>query len=123
MVQDQGRSPSQCKRWVSVYKQHGLEGLRRKGASYDAAFKLQVIHRLQIEHWSLEQTATFFDIRCAAHIGKWERQYHAGGIQALEPRRGRSRIMTTKPNPPPETMDQEQRTLEDRKSTRLNYSH
>src|SRR3546814_11708484 len=105
LAQDHGISPSQLKRWVSVYKQHGLEGLRRKGASYDAAFKLQVIHRLQIEHWSLEQTATFFDIRCAAHIGKWERQYHAGGIQALERRRGRSRLMTTKPNHPPEPME------------------
>ncbi|VFR93269.1 Mobile element protein [plant metagenome] len=86
---------------MSSYQAHGLSGLRRKGASYDAAFKLKVLKRMWREHWSQAQTAAAFDIRCAAHIGKWVRQYDSGGIDALQPRRkGRPKSMSNKPTKP-----------------------
>lgn len=89
------------RRWVSSYRAHGLSGLRRKSASYDAAFKLKVLRRMWREQWSHAQTAAAFDIRCAAHIGKWARQYHAGGIDALQPlRKGRPKTMSPKPPKP-----------------------
>lgn len=100
------------RRWVASYRAHGRSGLRRKGASYDAAFKLRVLKRMWRGQWSLGQTAAAFDIRCAAHIGKWERQYHAGGIDALRPRRrGRPQTMNTKPSksiPPAGELDDKQ---------------
>ena len=89
------------RRWVNGYRAHGMSGLRRKSASYDAAFKLKVLKRMWREQWSHAQTAVAFDIRCAAHIGKWARQYHAGGIDALRPlRKGRSKTMSPKPAKP-----------------------
>lgn len=66
-----GLDHATVRRWVSCYRAHGVLGLRRKGASYDAAFKLKVLKRMWCEHWSQAQTAAAFDIRCAAHIGKW----------------------------------------------------
>ncbi|WP_423055977.1 helix-turn-helix domain-containing protein, partial [Achromobacter xylosoxidans] len=89
------------RRWVTRYQAHGTSGLRRKSASYDAAFKLKVLKRMWREQWSEAQTAVAFDIRCASHIGKWARQYHAGGIDALRPlREGRPKTMSTKPAKP-----------------------
>jgi len=93
-----GLSYGMVSQWVKGYQAHGISGLRRKGASYDAAFKLTVLRRMWREHWSQRQTAAVFDIRCAAHIGKWARQYHAGGIDALRPlHRGRPQAMSKKP--------------------------
>jgi len=91
-----GVSAGQIRRWIAAFGEHGRSGLRRGGGSYDAQFKLSVLQRMWAEQWSLGQTAVAFDIRCAAHIGKWERQYHGGGIEALTPRpRGRPKQMTT----------------------------
>lgn len=99
---------STVKRWVLQYKTHGLAGLQRKGASYDAAFKMQVLKRMWEEGWSQARTAAIFDIRSAAHIGKWARQYHAEGIDALERRQ-------PMPYDPPKPLDpdaEDQRSLE-----------
>ena len=104
-----GVSAGQIRRWIAAYREHGRSGLRRSGASYDAQFKLSVLKRMWAEQWSLGQTATVFDIRCPTHIGKWERQYHRGGIQALNPRRrGRPKQMTTSdlPKAAPEQPDE-----------------
>lgn len=96
-----GLGHATVRRWAAHYVAHGLEGLRRRGASYDAAFKLKVLKRMWRKQWSLAQTAAAFDIRCASHIGKWSRQYHAGGIDALRPRRtGRPPTMSTKLSKP-----------------------
>lgn len=100
-----GVSAGQLRRWIAAYREHGQSGLRAKGASYDAKFKLSVLQRMWSRQWSLGQTAAAFDIRCPAHIGKWERQYHVGGVDALTPRRrGRPKQMTTSdlPEPRPE---------------------
>lgn len=97
-----GLDHEMVRRWVMSYREHGVSGLRRKGASYDAAFKLKVLKRMWNKHWSQTQTAAAFDIRSAGHIGKWARQYDAGGIDALRPlRRGRPKVMNSKPPKPP----------------------
>ena len=106
-------SERQVRRWIAAYREHGAKGLRRKGASYDAKFKLVVLNRMWTEHWSAERTAMVFDIRSPGHIGKWERQYYAGGIDALVPRRGRSQAMNMKPPKPPEREGDAPRTLEE----------
>ena len=96
-----GLDHAAVRRWVNGYRAHGMSGLRRKSSSYDAEFKLKVLKRMWREQWSLAQTAVAFDIRCAGHIGKWARQYHAGGIDALRPLpKGRPKTMSTKPAKP-----------------------
>ena len=97
-----GVSDGQIRRWIAAYRAHGVLGLEHRGASYTALFKLRVLERMWSEQWSLGQTAAAFDIRDAGHIGKWERQYHEGGPQALEPKpRGRSKKMPTPELPKP----------------------
>lgn len=39
--------------WTDSYRLHGALGLRPKGASYDAAFKLSVLEQMQREALSL----------------------------------------------------------------------
>lgn len=97
-----GVSDGQLRRWVASYRQHGIEGLRRKGASYTASFKFRVLKRMWGAQWSVEQTAAVFDIRSPWHIGKWERQYHEGGLSALEPKpRGGPKKMPAPESPKP----------------------
>jgi len=70
--------------------------LRRKRSRYSADFKLSVLERMWQEGLSYCQTLTLFDIRGSTEvIACWERQYHAGGLDALEPKpRGQPRKMT-----------------------------
>ena len=56
---------------------------------------------------SRRQTEALFDIRESGVIGKWERQYHSGGLTALEPKRKGRRPMTKKPPSPPPPPDAE----------------
>lgn len=108
-----GLGHATVRRWVSSYREHGVSGLRRKGASYDAAFKLQVLNRMWREGWSLTQTAAAFDIRSGSHIGRWERQYHEGGNEALERRRRGCRAMSDQSVKPSGPTAPEQKTLEE----------
>ncbi|WP_454872997.1 IS3 family transposase [Paraburkholderia xenovorans] len=83
------------RRWVAAYRQHGVDGLRRKHEHYDAQFRMSVLMHMWKKGLSQQQVAAVFDIRSAGCIAQWERQYHDGGIDALAPRpRGRPKTMT-----------------------------
>lgn len=73
--------------WTDSYRLHGALGVRPKGASYGAAFKLSVLERMQREMLSLRQTAALFDIRHAGHIAKWQQQYNEGAECTQRPTR------------------------------------
>lgn len=102
------------RQWLALYQHHGQAGLDPKYARYDAQFKLQVLQRLWQEGLSYSEAAALYDIRSRAAIPCWERQYHDGGIEALEPRpRGRLKKMTSpKPAKSAHKTDEE-RTLEE----------
>lgn len=111
-----GLGHSMVRRWVSVYQQHDAAGLTKKFSHYSAQFKLSVLRRMWREELSYGKTAVIFDIRNPSSIGVWERQYHAGGADALASKpRGRPKKMTA-PLPPkadtPRGPDQE-RTREE----------
>ena len=94
------------RKWVRGYQMHGDAALRRKPARYSAQFKLSVLQRMWSEELSHRQTLVLFDIRAGvAILNKWERQYHEGGPEALEPRRrGRPKKMPApKPPKPPKS--------------------
>lgn len=112
LAHSHGLAPGHVQMWVDGYLAHGAAGLVRRGSSYSAAFKLQVLQRMWREHWSLRQTAAKFDIRSIGHISRWERQYHEGGLPALERRRRAPNAMSDKPPKPIEPAVQEPRTLE-----------
>lgn len=79
-------NPSIVQRWIGFFRLHGEDGLKRKRASYDGAFKLSVLQHMWDNKLSKGQAATAFNIRRHASVGSWEQAYREGGIAALEPR-------------------------------------
>ena len=92
------------RRWVRAYKALGAAGIEPKTYTHRSAhFKLKVLKRMWKDDLSCRGAAALFDIRSAASISTWERLYHEGGIEALEPRkRGRPARMQQPPSPPPD---------------------
>nr|WP_262389577.1 IS3 family transposase [Cupriavidus campinensis] len=92
------------RRWVAGYRLHGAASIKRKYTHYSAEFKLAVLKRMRSQRLSHREVAAWFDIRNFGAIGIWERQYDAGGIEALSSRpKGRPRKMsppTPKAKPP-----------------------
>lgn len=109
-----GCQPRSVENWVSLYRVHGKEGLRKKYSSYSAEFKLSVLQHMWDNGLSFGRTAAAFNIRNHAVVGIWERSYREGGFDALMPRpRGRPKQMpapTTKPEP---SSDDEKRTRDE----------
>jgi transposase len=74
------------KRWVDRYELHGLPGLSKKFSYYSAEFKLSVLQHMWANELSRAKVSAQFDIRDPGAVGKWERCYHSGGLDALYPR-------------------------------------
>ncbi|MBB3192635.1 transposase [Halomonas cerina] len=109
-----GLDYSMVRRWVEQYRQHGPSGLRQTRRHYSPAFKREVLERMWRDGLSIRQTEALFDIRAAGAIGRWERQYHSGGLTALEPKRTGRRPMPQKPpSPPPEPPSDGERSHEE----------
>lgn len=115
LAQRHGVGRSVLRRWIAAYEQHGRDGLRKKHSHYDARFKMSVLKHMRKKELSYQQVAAVFDIRSPGCIGKWERQYHDGGIDALTPRpRGRPKTMIrpVAENPTEEKNAPDERTRE-----------
>jgi transposase len=106
---------STVRKWVAFHRRHGEAGLAKKFSHYSAAFRLSVLQHMWDNHLSYVQAAAEFNIRNAGSIGQWERSYHSGGIDALNPRvRGRPKKMPD--SQPPKAQlpsDDESRTREE----------
>ena len=92
-------SPTPIKQWIRKYKEHGIEGLvKQEKSSYSGEFKQSVVEYKHTNHLSSFETAIHFNLANDAVVSKWERIYYEEGPQALyEERRGRKRIMSSKP--------------------------
>ena len=95
-----GVPDSVVRHWVGRYRQHGDAGLSKKFSHYDSKFKLMVLQVMWSQELSYTEAAVMFDLRGGSWVvAGWERKYHSGGIDALEPKaRGRPKQM--KPPPP-----------------------
>jgi transposase len=91
---------SSLRKWISGDRAHGEAGVaEKKRQSYGVELKLTVLKRMREERLSHRQAAALFNIRRFDMSGRWERQYHQGGPEALScGSRGRHRKMT---KPPP----------------------
>lgn len=112
---EHGLNYGMLKRWVDLYRVHGIAGLQKKFTHYDAEFKLSVLQHMWDKHLSHREAAALFNIRGSDAVGRWERCYHSGGIDALTPRvRGRPKKMPdTAPLQPQLPIDDENRTRDD----------
>lgn len=97
------------RRWVAIFQQHGIEGLkvRHQRRHYDLTFKLQVLRFLE-QVGSIQQTCAHFNIPTHSTILTWQRRYACGGIDALRPRpQGRPPMKKpTSPEPTPKSPDE-----------------
>lgn len=113
VAQRHGADESAVPKWVATYQQHGASGIDKKYTHYDTQFKLSVLQRMWNKELSQREAAVVFNIRSAASIGVWERQYYAGGIDALAPRRrGRPKKMPNTPIAKPPVVTDQTRTRE-----------
>lgn len=111
--QRHGVDESTVRKWVAAYRQHRERGIQKKFTHYDAQFKLSVLRHMRDKGLSHRETTAVFNIRSLASIGIWERQYYAGGIDALAPRpRGRPKKMPDTPVTPPLAATDQTRTRE-----------
>lgn len=106
---------SLVRRWVTFFKAHGIEGIRKKCSIYDAEFKLTVLEHMWENSLSYGDASVAFNIHDQCAVGIWERAYLADGIDALMPRtQGRPKNMPDHKELelPPPTADKD-RTRED----------
>lgn len=108
-------SHSTLRRWIAGWQHHGQAGLRKKHETYSAEFKLKVLQRMWRDELSFQRVSALFDLREANGIARWERQYHEGGFEALQPRRkGRAPTMSqAKPPTLPPSVPVQDRSRED----------
>jgi transposase len=83
---------SSLRLWISRFRSHGIEGLRRKKKeTYARDFKLTVLKRMRDEGLSHRQAAALFNIRRFNVVGKWERDYAREGMPGLVPYKDKGR--------------------------------
>ncbi|WP_434986990.1 IS3 family transposase [Vreelandella zhaodongensis] len=113
VARQHGLDPSLVRTWRDSYRQQGVLGLRKKYTHRSAAFKQQVLETMWQDGLSRRQAEALFDIRERGAIGRWERQYHSGGLTALETKRKGRHPMSKKPpsSPPPPDDERSQEEL------------
>lgn len=107
-----GVATPHIRHWVALYREHGVEGLRRKVTRYSATFKLKVLRYMWDNGLSNRQAAAHFNIRNITSIGHWERRFREGGEAALTPYRRRTATVKA-PTSKPEQQPDDERTRED----------
>ena len=102
------------RKWVLAYQASGNLAPSGKQGQYSAEFKLLVLRHMWDNHLSMIQTAIKFDIRDHGMVGKWERAYRKGGVEALVPRRsGKPKPMATAVPEPESSSDDDKRSREE----------
>ena len=100
------------RRWVHLYKIHGIKGLTGGAGSYSGGFKVFVVEYMHKNGMSLTATADHFCIQSVPTLSKWERIYYEEGRSALlEERRGRKNMGKKKPVKPKNNVNQNEDLL------------
>lgn len=93
--------------WVALYRQHGMNGLRRREVRYDATFKMSVLQYMWDNGLSNRQAAAHFNIRNITSIGQWVQRFQDGGLAALARPRQQASVMKAPSRKPPPKPDDE----------------
>lgn len=81
-----GIAYSLVKRWVTFYRHHGADGLKKRPTPrYSVEFKLSVLQHMWDNNLSYSETSAHFNIRAQCCVGIWERSFSAGGIEVPNP--------------------------------------
>jgi transposase-like protein len=102
IAKERKMSMAPLKRWVLRYREHGVEGLVSSYTNYDIQFKMDVLHYMDEFGASINETAARYNLPSDYTVLNWKRQFEAGGIDALQPKKKGRRLMkkeTKKPTP------------------------
>lgn len=75
---------SHIRRWLAIYKEHGLEGIDRKTRSFTPEFKQQVLEDIRANGLSYREAAVKYNIGHHSSVQKWERLYLEHGAAGLQ---------------------------------------
>ena len=89
------------RRWVAAYELHGAASLQGRVKEHSPEFKLSVVQHMEREKLSFRQTAAVFNLGSSTQIGRWQKQYYSGGIEALTSgKKGPRNVMPKPPTKP-----------------------
>ena len=71
------------RRWIKLYKYHGIEGLEHKFQKYNSNFKENVLKYMEENHLSFLETAMRFNIPKDTTIARWYKKYKENGTLKL----------------------------------------
>ena len=71
------------RRWIKLYKYHGIECLEHKRKKYDGNFKENVLKYMEDNHLSFLETAMRFNIPKDSTIARWYNKYKENGTLKL----------------------------------------
>lgn len=85
------KAQSQLGRWINVYEEFGVEGLKRRNVkeSYSVQFKLDVLSFMNRTGSSETETALHFGLTNPPMISSWKKSFLDGGPEALDRPKGR----------------------------------
>jgi len=67
------------RRWIKLYKLHGVDGLEHKYIKYDSNFKENVLKYMEDNQLSFLETAMIFNIPKDTTVGNWYHKYKENG--------------------------------------------
>lgn len=107
-----GVAAPHVRNWVSAFRLHGIDGLRRKVGRYDAQFKLFVLQHMWDNGLSNRQAAAHFNVRNPTSVGIWESRYRKSGMAGLDRPQTNSPHMKA-PSAKPDLKPDQERSRED----------
>lgn len=113
--QEYGIEKSMLRRWVGLYRRHGIAGLApRRPRPHDAAFKMSVLQHMWDNALSYTQAAAVFNVRNTQSVASWAHRYREGGVLMLERSRKRPSPTMQAPTSKPDTpSDNDKRSREE----------
>ncbi|OAH58637.1 transposase [Domibacillus aminovorans] len=73
--------------WVRLYQIQGDEGFKKSYTSYSAEFKMDVLNYMIEKGTSSYDAAAIFNISSPSLVRTWRINFHAGGFDALIPKK------------------------------------
>lgn len=106
-------------KWVKLYEQHGVDGLKikkYKHNKYDGDFRIHVIEYMHENILSYAETAALFNIPSSSTVSQWDRIYLKDGPDGLySVQKKRDNPMKENLPKTPETRDNETLAEENRR--------
>lgn len=80
-----GTEHKSIRKWLALYRAHGMEGLVAQYTNYTAKFKMDVLRFMNETGSSLLDTAARYNIPTPSTISQWKRVLEERGVDALQP--------------------------------------